>query len=40
MDALAPVRYSYRTVNNENSDAAPAKPSWMLLKKSGALVMI
>jgi len=24
-----PVRYSYRTVNNEIPEAAPAKPSWM-----------
>jgi microcin C transport system permease protein len=24
-----PVRYSYRTVNNDISEAAPAKPSWM-----------
>ena len=25
-----PIRYSYRTVNNDIPDAAPAKPSWML----------
>jgi microcin C transport system permease protein len=24
-----PIRYSYRTVNNEIPEAAPAKPSWM-----------
>ena len=24
-----PVRYSYRTVNNELPDPAPSKPSWL-----------
>jgi ABC-type microcin C transport system permease subunit YejE len=24
-----PIRYSYRTVNNDIPEAAPAKPSWM-----------
>jgi len=28
-----PIRYSYRTVNNEIPDAAPAKPSWMYSKE-------
>ena len=28
-----PVRYSYRTVNNEIPEAAPAKPSWMYDKE-------
>jgi microcin C transport system permease protein len=28
-----PIRYSYRTVNNEIPTAAPAKPSWMLTKE-------
>ncbi|MGF7008875.1 ABC transporter permease [Aminobacter sp. BE322] len=27
-----PVRYSYRTTNNEIPEAAPAKPSWMYAK--------
>jgi microcin C transport system permease protein len=28
-----PVRYSYRTVNNEIPEAAPARPSWMFTKE-------
>lgn len=28
-----PLRYSYRTVNNEIPEAAPAKPSWMYTKE-------
>ncbi|WP_299940859.1 ABC transporter permease [uncultured Nitratireductor sp.] len=28
-----PIRYSYRTVNNEIPEAAPAKPSWMYTKE-------
>lgn len=28
-----PVRYSYRTANNEIPEAAPAKPSWMYSKE-------
>jgi microcin C transport system permease protein len=28
-----PVRYSYRTANNEIPEAAPAKPSWMYTKE-------
>ncbi len=28
-----PIRYSYRTVNNEIPEAAPAKPSWMYSKE-------
>ena len=28
-----PIRYSYRTQNNEIPEAAPAKPSWMYTKK-------
>ena len=28
-----PVRYSYRTVNNDIPEAAPAKPSWMYDKE-------
>jgi len=27
-----PIRYSYRTVNNEIPEAAPAKPSWLYTK--------
>ncbi len=29
-----PFRYSYRTVNNEIPEAAPAKPSWLYDKKT------
>lgn len=29
-----PVRYSYRTVNNEIPEAAPAKPSWLYDKET------
>ena len=29
-----PIRYSYRTVNNEIPEAAPAKPSWMYDKET------
>src|SRR6185312_8788367 len=28
-----PIRYNYRTVNNEIPEAAPAKPSWMYSKE-------
>lgn len=28
-----PVRYSYRTVNNEIPEAAPSRPSWMFTKE-------
>ncbi|MEQ1955762.1 ABC transporter permease [Mesorhizobium sp. CN2-181] len=28
-----PIRYSYRTVNNEIPEAAPAKPSWLYSKE-------
>ncbi|MFC5584922.1 ABC transporter permease [Nitratireductor kimnyeongensis] len=28
-----PIRYSYRTVNNEIPEAAPAKPSWMYTRE-------
>ena len=28
-----PIRYSYRTVNNDIPEAAPAKPSWMYAKE-------
>jgi microcin C transport system permease protein len=28
-----PIRYSYRTVNNEIPEAAPARPSWMFTKE-------
>lgn len=28
-----PIRYSYRTVNNEIPEAAPAKPSWLYTKE-------
>ena len=29
-----PIRYSYRTVNNEIPEAAPAKPSWLYDRKT------
>jgi microcin C transport system permease protein len=34
-----PIRYSYRTVNNEIPTAAPAKPSWLYPRRCAASVI-
>ena len=31
-----PIRYSYRTVNNEIAEPAPARPWWMMTRRSAA----